>query len=106
MCRADWIADSEVSDGGSPIRGGLGIGEFIDSPEAAVGWVDVDAAEIAGPAAAAEIMVSGLAGPGWDENGCLHRSGGVAGGASRNVHGQIVAGSIVARLHVGHADLT
>ena len=56
------IADREVGDGRAPVGGGLCVGELVGRPEAAVDGIDVDAAEVAGPAAAGEVVVVRLAG--------------------------------------------
>ena len=46
-------AGREVGDGRAPVGGGLRVGELVGRPERAVDRIDVDAAQVAGPAAAA-----------------------------------------------------
>ena len=44
-----------------------GVGELVGRPERAVDRIDVDAAQVAGPAAVGEVRVVRLAGPGRHE---------------------------------------
>src|SRR5207244_9765395 len=76
--RADGIADGEVGNRSAPVGRGLGVGELVGGPESAVGGLDVDADEVAGPATAAEIVVVRLTGPSRHPDRGFHGSSRIA----------------------------